>query len=57
MQEVLNEVLTISHDELAAGAITQEEAVEYRTALQDAFAFRVNWDGKQETPTFSGVDS
>ena len=93
--DVLNEVLTISHDELharmsqgqnlaavatdlgvdpqtlidalveswspaidnalAAGAITQEEAAEARTALQEAFTFRVNWDGEQQTPTFSGV--
>ena len=42
---------------LAAGAITQEEAAEYRTALQEAFTFRVNWDGEQQTPTFSGVAS
>ena len=95
VEDVLSEVLTISHDELhvrmnqgqnlaavatdlgidpqtlidalveswspaidnalAAGAITQQEAAEYRTALQEAFTFRVNWDGEQQTPTFSGV--
>jgi len=96
VEDVLNDVLKISHDELhtrmdkgqnlaavatdlgidpqtvvdalveswspaidsalAAGAITEDEAAAYRTALEEAFTFRVNWDGKQPTPTFSGVD-
>jgi hypothetical protein len=42
---------------LAAGAITEEEAAAYRTALQEAFTFRVTWDGQEGTPTFSGLDA
>jgi hypothetical protein len=98
VQDVLTEVLAISHDELhvrmeeqgqnlaavatdigvapqtlidamvtswrpaidnllEAGTITQEEADGYLQALEDAFTFRVNWDGQEATPTFSGLDS
>ncbi|MGY1823018.1 hypothetical protein [Geodermatophilus sp. SYSU D00079] len=97
VQDVLDEVLTISHDELhvrmdagqnlaavaedlgidpqtlvdalveswspaiddllAAGTITEDEAEQYRAALEEAFTFRVNWDGEEATPTFTGLDA
>ena len=97
VEDVLNEVLAISHDELhvrmdsgqnlaavaedigvdpqelvdalveswspaidavlASGEITEEEAEQYRAALEEAFSFRVNWDGEEATPTFSGLDA
>ena len=98
VQDVLTEVLTISHEELhvrmeeqgqnlaavatdlgidpqtlidamveawspaidtllADGTITQEEADAYRAALEEAFTFRVTWDGETATPTFSGLDA
>ena len=97
VEDVLDEVLTISHDELhvrmdagqnlaavaedlgvdpqtlidalvakyspaidsllAAGTITEDEADQYRAALEEAFSFRVNWDGEEATPTFSGLDA
>ena len=97
VEDVLNEVLTVSHDELhvrmeeqgqnlaavaedigvdpqtlidalvasrssaignllTAGTITQEQADAYLEALEEAFAFRVTWDGEESTPTFSGID-
>ena len=95
VQDVLDEVLTISHDELhirmdagqnlaavaedlgvdpqelvdalveswspaidnvlATGEITEEEADQYRAALEEAFTFRITWDGEAATPTFSGL--
>jgi ABC-type transport system substrate-binding protein len=97
VEDVLDEVLTISHDELhvrmdagqnlaavaedlgvdpqtlidglveswspaiddllAAGTITEDEAEQYRAALEEAFTFRVNWDGEEATPTFTGLDA
>jgi polyhydroxyalkanoate synthesis regulator phasin len=42
---------------LAAGTITEEEAEQYEEALEEAFTFRVNWDGVEEMPTFSGLDA
>jgi hypothetical protein len=94
---VLNEVLTISHDEppvrmeagqnlaavatdigidpqtlidalvdswddaidnvLATGEITEAQAEQYREALTEAFTFRVNWNGEDTTPTFSGINA
>lgn len=97
VQDVLDEVLGISHDELHSrmddgqnlaavaehldidpqelidamvaawspaidtlledGTLTQAEADGYEEALTDAFAFRVTWDGSEETPTFSGLDA
>ena len=42
---------------LASGAITEEEAEQYRAALEEAFTFRVTWDGAAATPTFSGPGS
>ncbi|GAB3306538.1 hypothetical protein GCM10027451_13920 [Geodermatophilus aquaeductus] len=95
VQDVLDEVLAISHDELhvrmdagqnlatvaedvgvdpqtlvdalveswspaiddllAAGTITEDEAEQYRAALEEAFTFRVDWDGEEATPTFTGL--
>ena len=95
VEDVLDEVLTISHDELhvrmdsgqnlaavaedldidpqtlidalvakyspaidsllSAGTITEDEADQYDAALEEAFSFRVNWDGEEATPTFSGL--
>jgi hypothetical protein len=97
VQDVLDEVLAISHDELhvrmdsgqnlaavaedigvdpqtlvdalveswspaidavlASGEITEEEAEQYTAALDEAFGFRVDWDGEEATPTFSGLDA
>ena len=97
VQDVLDEVLGISHDELhvrldagqnlatvaedlgidpqtlidamveswspaidsllESGAITEDEAEQYRAALEEAFAFRVTWDGEEATPTFTGLDA
>jgi hypothetical protein len=42
---------------LASGTITEDEAEQYRGALEEAFTFRVNWDGEEATPTFSGLDA
>jgi len=44
-------------DLLAAGTITEEEAEQYEEALEEAFTFRVTWDGVEEMPTFSGLDA
>ena len=97
IEEVLNEVLGISHEELhvrmdagqnlsavaedlgidtqtlvdalvaayspaidnmlAAGTLTQDQADAYLQALEDAFTFRVTWDGQQAAPTFSGIEA
>ncbi|MEI2809201.1 MAG: hypothetical protein V9F00_03000 [Nocardioides sp.] len=40
---------------LASGAITEDQAADYLAALQDAFEFRVTWDGAAATPEFSGI--
>ena len=42
---------------LADGTITQEEADQYQADLEEAFTFRVTWDGTAETPTYSGLDA
>jgi hypothetical protein len=42
---------------LESGAITADEAEQYRAALEEAFTFRVNWDGAEATPTFIGLDA
>lgn len=42
---------------LAAGEITEAEAEEYRQALEDAFTFRVTWNGEDATPTFAGLSA
>ena len=34
---------------LAAGEITEGEADQFRQALEDAFTFRVTWDGEDAT--------
>ena len=98
VEDVLTEVLTISHDELHVrmeeqgqnlaavaedlgidpqtliaalveswspaidnlldnGTITQDEADAYLAALEEAFTFRVTWDGQEATPTFTGIDA
>lgn len=41
---------------LADGTITQDQADAYRAALEEAFTFRVTWDGQAATPTFSGIE-
>ena len=40
---------------LATGAITADEAQQYRAALREAFTFRVTWNGTDPTPAFSGL--
>ena len=96
VQDVLDEVLAISHDELhvrmeeqgqnlaavaedlgidpqtlidalveswrpaidgllEAGTISQDQADAYLAALEEAFTFRVTWDGEAATPTFTGI--
>ena len=42
---------------LAAGTITQDEADQYLADLEEAFEFRVTWDGEEATPTYSGLDA
>ncbi|MEN8674451.1 hypothetical protein [Nocardioides sp.] len=42
---------------LAAGSITEDQAAEYLDALEEAFTYRVTWDGSEATPTFSGTDA
>lgn len=42
---------------LENGTITQAEADSYLEALEEAFTFRVTWDGEAQTPTFSGLDA
>lgn len=42
---------------LADGTITQEQADQYLSDLEDAFEFRVTWDGQEETPTYTGLDA
>lgn len=40
---------------LAAGTISSDEADAYLDALEEAFTFRVTWDGEEATPTFRGI--
>ena len=40
---------------LSSGAITEAEAEQYREALEEAFTFRVTWDGEQAMPAFTGL--
>ncbi|MCZ2828868.1 hypothetical protein O2W14_08500 [Modestobacter sp. VKM Ac-2986] len=42
---------------LADGTLTQDEADQYRADLEEAFTFRVTWDGAAETPTYTGLDA
>ncbi len=42
---------------LANDTITQAQADAYLKALEEAFTFRVTWDGTTQTPTFSGLDA
>lgn len=38
-----------------SGAISQSEAEAYEDALEEAFTFRVTWNGTDSTPAFSGI--
>lgn len=38
-----------------AGTITDAQADAYRQALEDAFTFRVTWNGTDATPAFTGI--
>jgi hypothetical protein len=40
---------------LEAGTITEDEADAYRAALEEAFTYRVTWNGTDATPTFTGI--
>ncbi|MFC5728155.1 MULTISPECIES: hypothetical protein [Nocardioides] len=40
---------------LEAGTISEEQAEAYRAALEEAFTFRVTWDGQEATPSFTGL--
>jgi hypothetical protein len=40
---------------LDSGAIDQQQADAYLAALEEAFTWRINWDGSEATPTFSGI--
>lgn len=40
---------------LAAGTITQVQADAYLAALEEAYTYRVSWDGSEATPTFSAI--
>ena len=42
---------------LAAGAITEAEAEQIPGGAEEAFTFRVTWDGEAAIPTFSGLDA
>ena len=42
---------------LADGTITQEQADQYLADLEEAFEYRVTWDGSAATPTYSGLDA
>ena len=42
---------------LASGEITEDEADEYRAALEEAFTWRTTWDGEEATPTFDGLEA
>lgn len=42
---------------LADGTITQEDADQYLADLEEAFTFRVTWDGEEATPVYSGLDA
>jgi len=37
------------------GTITEAEGDAYRDALEEAFTFRVTWNGQDATPTFAGL--
>lgn len=40
---------------LEDGTITSDEADAYLDALEDAFTYRVTWDGQEATPSFTGL--
>ena len=39
----------------AAGTITTDQGDAYVAALEEAFTYRVTWDGAEATPTFTGL--
>ena len=45
------------HARLASGEITEAEAERYREALEEAFTFRITWDGEEATPTSPGLSA
>ncbi|WP_460708524.1 hypothetical protein [Myceligenerans halotolerans] len=44
-------------DLVADGVLTEDEGEQYLAALEEAFTFRVTWDGQEGTPTFEGIGS
>jgi hypothetical protein len=46
---------TSVQDALDSGAIDEQQAAAYTAALEEAFTYRVTWDGSAATPTFTGV--
>lgn len=42
---------------MSVSEITEAEAEEYREVLEEAFTFRVTWDGEKSMPTFSGLSA
>ncbi|MBL0887258.1 hypothetical protein [Myceligenerans indicum] len=39
------------------GTISADEGEQYLDALEEAFTYRVTWDGQEATPTFTGIGS
>jgi hypothetical protein len=37
--------------------ISEDEAEQYRAALEEAFRFRVTWNGEAATSTFTGFSA
>jgi hypothetical protein len=42
---------------LESGEMTEDEAEQYRDALEEAFTWRTTWDGEEATPTFDGLQA
>lgn len=42
---------------VADGTLTEDEGEQYLAALEEAFTYRVTWDGEEATPTFAGIGS
>lgn len=51
----IDAVLASGEITLASGEITEDEAEQYREARAEAFGLRVNRNGEDATPTFSGL--
>ena len=54
---VLAAIMVVVTGRLADYTSPEDEAEQYRAALEEAFTFRVNWDGQEATPTFTGLDA